>query len=41
MHWAVYFGYPNLVELLISKVAHPNIQSDTGRSTVEIAEAVD
>lgn len=31
LHWAAYFGYPDLIELLISKGADPNIQSDTGR----------
>ncbi|HUV64301.1 MAG TPA: ankyrin repeat domain-containing protein [Sedimentisphaerales bacterium] len=40
LHWAVYFGYPDLVELLISKGADPNIQSDTGRYALEIARAM-
>jgi hypothetical protein len=40
LHWAIYFGYPDLVELLISKGADPNIQSDTGRSSLEIAQAM-
>jgi len=40
LHWAVYFGYPDLVELLISKGADPNIQSDTGRFALEIARAM-
>jgi len=40
LHWAVYFGYPDLIELLISKGADPNIQSDTGRYALEIARAM-
>ncbi|MBC8218863.1 MAG: ankyrin repeat domain-containing protein [Planctomycetes bacterium] len=40
LHWAVYFGYPDLVELLISKGADPDIQSDTGRYSLEIARAM-
>jgi ankyrin repeat protein len=40
LHWAIYFGYPDLVELLISKGADPNIQSDTGQSSLEIAQAM-
>jgi len=40
IHWAVYFGYADLVELLISKGAEPNIQSDTGRYALEIARSM-
>ena len=40
LHWAVYFGYHDLVELLISKGADPTIQSDTGRSALEIARSM-
>ena len=40
LHWAVYFGYPDLIELLISTGADPNIQSDTGRYALEIAHAM-
>ena len=40
LHWAVYFGYPDLIELLISKGADSNIQSDTGRYALEIARAM-
>jgi hypothetical protein len=40
LHWAVYFGYADLIELLISKGADPNIRSDTGRYALEIAHAI-
>jgi ankyrin repeat protein len=40
LHWAVYFGYADLVELLVSKGADPNIKSDTGRHALEIAKAM-
>jgi ankyrin repeat protein len=40
IQWAVYFGYPDVVELLISQGADPDIQSDTGRFTLEIARAM-
>ena len=40
LHWAIYFGYPDLTELLISKGADPDIQSDTGRYALEIARAM-
>jgi hypothetical protein len=40
LHWAVYFGYSDLIELLISKGADPNIQSDTGRYSLEIARSM-
>jgi len=37
LHWACYFGYTDLVELLLSKGADPNLISDTGRTCLEIA----
>lgn len=37
LHWAIYFGYPDVAEVLISKGANPNILSDTGRTPLEIA----
>ncbi len=40
LHWAVYFGYSDLIELLISRGADPDIQSDTGRHALEIARAM-
>jgi ankyrin repeat protein len=40
LHWAVYFGYPDLVELLVSKGADPDIQSNTGRYALEIARTM-
>jgi len=40
LHWAVYFGYPDLVELLISKGADPDVQSNMGRYALEIARAM-
>jgi len=40
LHWAVYFGYSDLIELLISKGADPNVQSNTGRFALEIARAM-
>jgi hypothetical protein len=40
LHWAVYFGYPDLIELLISKGAEPDIQSNTGRYALEIARGM-
>jgi len=40
LHWAVYFGYADLIELLVSKGANPDIQSDTGRYALEIARAM-
>ncbi|MBC8218434.1 MAG: ankyrin repeat domain-containing protein [Planctomycetes bacterium] len=41
LHWACYFGYPDLIELLIGKGADHNLISDTGRTPLEIAEAMD
>ncbi|HCO96842.1 MAG TPA: hypothetical protein DIU00_23365 [Phycisphaerales bacterium] len=40
LQWAVYFGYPDVVELLLSQGADPNIQSDTGRYALDIARAM-
>jgi len=40
LQWAVYFGYPDVVELLLSQGADPDIQSDTGRFALEIAKAM-
>ena len=37
LHWACYFGYADLVELLIDKGADPNLVSNTGRTSLEIA----
>jgi len=37
LHWAIYFGYADVTEVLISEGANPNIQSDTGRTPLEIA----
>ena len=41
LHWACYFGYADLVTLLIDKGADPNLVSDTGRTCLEIATAMD
>jgi len=40
LHWAVYFGYGDLIELLVSRGADPDIQSDTGRYALEIARSM-
>jgi ankyrin repeat protein len=40
LQWAIYFGYPEVVELLLSRGADPDIQSDTGRYALEIAKAM-
>ena len=37
LHWAVYFGYLDVAELLLDKGAAPNLKSDTGRTPLEIA----
>jgi len=34
-------GHTHLVELLLDSGANPNLISDTGRTPVEIAEAMD
>lgn len=41
LHWAIYFGYSDIAEMLISKGASPNLISDTGRTPLEIAGAMD
>ena len=41
LHWACYFGCNDLVTLLIDKGADPNLLSDTGRTCLEIATAMD
>jgi len=41
LHWAVYFGYPDVTNLLISQGASPNLLSDTGRTPLEIAKAME
>ena len=41
VHWACYFGYADLVTLLIDKGANPDLISDTGRTCLEIATAMD
>jgi hypothetical protein len=41
LHWAIYFGYSDIAEMLISKGANPNLTSDTGRTPLEIAGAMD
>ena len=40
LHWAVYFGYSDLIKLLISKGTDPDVQSNTGRYALEIARAM-
>lgn len=41
LHWAIYFGYPDVADLLISQGADPNLLSDTGRTPLEIAKAME
>ena len=41
LHWASYFGYPDVTNLLISQGANPNLLSDTGRTPLEIAKAME
>jgi ankyrin repeat protein len=41
LHWAIYFGYPDAANLLISQGANPNLLSDTGRTPLEIAKAME
>ena len=41
LHWACYFGYADVAELLLDNRADPNLVSDTGRTPMEIAEAMD
>ena len=41
LHWACYFGYADVMELLLDRKADPNLLSDTGRRPLEIAKAMD
>lgn len=41
LHWACYFGYADLVELLIGKGANPSLISDIGRTPLEIATSME
>ena len=41
LHWACYFGYADLVTLLIDKGANVNLISNTGRTCLEIATTMD
>ena len=41
LHWACYFGYADVSELLLDSQADPNLLSDTGRRPLEIAKAMD
>lgn len=41
LHWATYFGYPDVAGLLLDNGADSNLKSDTGRTPLEIAEAMD
>ena len=41
LHWAVYFGYADVAELLLDSGANPNLMSDTGRTPLEITKAMD
>jgi len=41
LHWACYFGYADLVTLLMDKGADPNLISNTGRTCLEIATEMD
>ena len=40
LHWACYFGYADLAELLIGKGADPTVISDTGRTPLEVATSM-
>lgn len=40
LHWACYFGYADLAELLIGKGADPTLISDTGRTPLEIVTSM-
>ena len=37
LHWAFYFGYLDVAELLLDNGADPNLKSDTGRTPLEIS----
>ena len=41
LHWACYFGYPDVAELLLDSKANPNLLSDTGRTPMEIAKVME
>jgi len=41
LNWACYFGYTDLVELLIYNGADPDLISDTGRTPMDIATAME
>jgi len=41
LHWAIYFGYADVAEMLISEGANSNLLSDTGRKPGEIAKAME
>jgi len=41
LHWACYFGYADVAELLLDSGANPNLISDTARTPLEIAKAMD
>jgi len=41
LHWACYFGYADVSELLLDSQADPNLLSDTGRTPLEIAKAME
>jgi hypothetical protein len=41
LHWACYFGYADVAELLLHSGANPNLISDTGRTPLEIAKTMD
>lgn len=41
LHWACYFGYADVAELLLDSEVNPNLISDTGRITLEIGKATD
>jgi len=40
LHWACYFGYADMAETLLAAKADPNLKSDTGRTPIEIATAM-
>jgi ankyrin repeat protein len=41
LHWACYFGYTDVAKLLLDSGANHNLISDTGRTPLEIARAMD
>jgi hypothetical protein len=40
LHWACYFGYADVAQVLLVCKADPNLESDTGRTPIEIATAM-